>query len=325
MKAVVCRELGPPSNLRIEEVEPQSLQADEVRVRIKAAGINFPDVLMAAGGYQLKPELPFTPGMEAAGNIIELGAAISEWKVGDRVLVKKRYGAFAEQVVLPVADLKAIPGPFDYAEAAAFSVAYFTAYHCLVVRGNLQPGETLLVHGATGGVGLAAVEIGKYLGATVIATGGRDDKLEVVKSLGADHVINYETSEFRQIVNDLTDSQGADVIYDPVGGAVFEQSLRCISWGGRLLVIGFTSGKYGNLPANYALLKGCSVIGCRAGEYGRHYPTEGAQAMAEFLKLANDGVFHPYISHKIPFPEIADAMQVLLDREVIGKVVMTFG
>ncbi len=324
MRRLICRELGPPELLQIEEAPVPEPAAGEVRVRVRAGGLNFPDALMARGGYQLKPPLPFTPGMEAAGDISALGDGVQGWRLGDRVIVKKRFGAFAEQVVLPAADLRALPRAFDYAEAAAFSVAYMTAYHGLVARGDLKAGEVALVHGATGGVGLAAVELAKHLGATVIATGGSDRKLQVVKDYGADHVINYETGEFRDRVNELTDGRGADVIYDPVGGAVFEQSLRCIAWRGRLLVIGFTSGGYGKLPANYALLKGCTVLGCRAGEFGRQDPAAGAAAEDAVSRMAEAGVFHPHISHRLPFERAADAFQLLLDRQVVGKAVLTF-
>jgi NADPH2:quinone reductase len=323
-RAIVCRELGPPEKLQVADLEPGPLAADDVRVRLRAAAINFPDILMAAGEYQLKPELPFTPGMEGAGDILAVGKNVRDWQVGDKVIIKKRFGVFAEQADLPALDVRPIPSPFDYDEAAAFSVAYFTAFHCLTVRGKLMEGETLLVHGATGGVGMAAVEVGKMLGATVIATGGSDKKLAVVKAFGADHVINYQREDIREIVNALTDGNGADVIYDPVGGAAFEQSLRCIAWGGRLLVIGFTSGEHAKLPANYALLKGCSVIGCRAGEYGRHYPDVHVQTVKELSRLAEDGAFHPHISHRIPFPNIVEACDVLRDRQVIGRAIMTF-
>ncbi len=324
IKAAIVRELGPPETVRIESFPAPVPGEGEAVVRIRAAAVNFPDVLMAAGGYQLKPELPFVPGMEAAGDVIAVGDDVTGWQPGDRVIVKKRFGAFAGQVTLPAKDLQAIPKPFDYDEAAAYSVAYGTAYHALAVRGDLKAGEVLLVHGATGGVGMAAVELGKHTGATVIATGGRDDKLDVVKRYGADHVINYETEDVREAVNGLTDGRGADVIYDPVGGPIFETSLRCIAWGGRLLVIGFTSGGYGNLPANYALLKGCAVIGCRAGEYARHNPDVGARSAAELRALADAGVCHPHISHRLPLDRIADSYRLLLDREVIGKVVLTF-
>jgi NADPH2:quinone reductase len=323
-RAIVCRELGPPEKLQVAEIEVGPLAADDVRVRIRAAAINFPDILMAAGQYQFKPELPFTPGMEGAGDIIAVGKNVIDWQVADKVIVKKRFGVFAEQVDLPAADVRPIPSPFDYDEAAAFSVAYFTALHCLTVRGKLKEEETLLVHGATGGVGMAAVEVGKMLGAMVIATGGSDEKLAVVKAFGADHVINYQNEDIRDTVNALTNGDGANVIYDPVGGKAFEQSLRCIAWGGRILVIGFTSGEHAKLPANYALLKGCSVIGCRAGEFGRHYPDVHDRTITELSQLAEDGAFHPHISHRIPFPNIVEACDVLRDRRVIGRAVMTF-
>jgi NADPH2:quinone reductase len=241
-KAVVCRELGPPEALRLETFASKPLASGQVRVAVRAAGINFPDILMAAGDYQLKPELPFTPGMEAAGDVVEVESTAKGVSVGDRVIVKMRHGAYADEAVVAPSQLTRLPSSFDYAEGATFLAAHGTAYHGLVDRGQLQPGEVLLVHGAGGGVGLAAVEMGKMLGGTVIAAASSEDKLAVAQARGADHLVLYGREPFRDAVKRLTEGRGADVVFDPVGGAVFEESVRCIAWGARLLVIGFTGG-----------------------------------------------------------------------------------
>jgi NADPH2:quinone reductase len=243
-------------------------------------------------------------------------------------MIGTRYGGFCEALNVPVANVTALPEVMNYAAGASWKTAYQTAYVALVPRGNLQPGETLLVHGATGGVGMAAVDLGKQLGATVIATGGRDDKLAVVRKRGADHVLNYTLPDgrlggFRQQVKDLTDGRGADVIYDPVGGDVFDESMRCINWNGRILSIGFTSGRWPLAAVNHILIKQISVIGVRAGEYGRRDPEKGAVVEAELLRLATSGALQPYVCAGLPLEQAVAAMQMLENREVIGKVVVT--
>jgi NADPH2:quinone reductase len=324
MQQVIVRKLGKPAQaLLVEEVETPQPRADEALVRMRAGAINFPDILMTEHKYQFKPPLPFIPGTEGAGDIIAVGDDFQGFALGDRVVVKKRYGIFAECVTANLEHLLAIPKPFDYAQAAAFSVIYNTAYNALVVRGKIQAGERLLVLGAAGGVGMAAVELGVHLGADVIAVAGDDSKLAVTRDYGAAHCINYETEDLHARVMALTDGHGADVIYDPVGGAVFEQALRCCAWQGRLLVIGFTSGGYGQIKTNYPLLKGCSVIGCRAGEWGRNFPEAGAAQRQAVIAMANDGVFHPHISHRVPLEDISDAYALLSDRKVVGKAVVT--
>src|ERR1700716_4768801 len=241
-KAVVCRELGPPESLRLETFASAPLTPGRVRVAIHAAGINFPDILMAAGEYQLKPELPFTPGVEAAGEVSEVSGGVAGVAVGDRVIVKMRHGAYADEAVVMPSQLMPLPSTFDYAEGATFLAAHGTAYHGLIDRAQLPPGEVLLVHGAGGGVGLAAVEMGKMLGATVIAAASSEEKLAVAQRRGADHLVLYGREPFRDAVKRITAGRGADVVFDPVGGEVFENSMRCINWGGRLLGIGFTAG-----------------------------------------------------------------------------------
>src|SRR5690349_22430981 len=273
-KIVVCRELGPPEALRLEEIPSAPLKPGEVRVAVRAAGINFPDVLMAAGDYQLKPPLPFTPGVEAAGDVVEVDGAAKGVAVGDKVIVKMRHGAYCSEAVVTPAQLVPMPSTFDYAEAATFLAGHGTAYHALVDRGQVKPGEVLLVHGAGGGVGLAAVEMGKMLGATVIAAASSEAKLAVAKEKGADHLLLYAREPFRGAVKRITEGRGADVVFDPVGGDILENSLRCIAWGARVLVIGFTGG-IRLARTNLVLIKGASVLGVRAGEAARRNPALG--------------------------------------------------
>ena len=320
-RAVVCRELGPPERLRLEESASRPLRDGEVRVAIRAAGINFPDVLMAAGEYQLKPELPFTPGMEAAGDVVEVSAGVSGVAVGDCMIVKMRHGGFTDEAVVTPAQLTRLPGNFDYAEGATFLAAHGTAHHALVDRGHLMADEVLLVHGAGGGVGLAAVEIGKLLGATVIAAASSEEKLAVAKARGADHLVLYSREPFRDAVKRITDGRGADVVFDPVGGEIFESSLRCINWGARLLVIGFTGG-IGVARTNLVLIKGASVLGVRAGEAARKNPALGKARLRALLQWAEEGRVRPNVSHRLPLEDYATAMRLLIERKAIGRVAL---
>jgi NADPH2:quinone reductase len=319
-KAVVCRELGPPERLRLETFAAAPLKPGEARVAIRAAGINFPDILMAAGEYQLKPELPFTPGMEAAGDVIEVNGAAG-LAIGDKVIVKMRHGAYADEAVVTPSQLAPLPSTFDYAEGATFLAAHGTAYHALIDRGQLRAGEVLLVHGAGGGVGLAAVEIGKMLGATVIAAASSEAKLAVAKARGADHLVLYPREPFRDVVKRLTDGRGADVVFDPVGGEIFENSLRCIAWGARVLVIGFTGG-IGLARTNLVLIKGASVLGVRAGEAARKNPALGEARLKALNEWAEAGTVRPNISHRLPLEDYAQAMRLLIDRKAIGRVAL---
>jgi NADPH:quinone reductase len=319
-KAVVCRELGPPERLRLETFASAPLRAGEVRVAVHAAGINFPDILMAAGEYQLKPELPFTPGVEAAGEVIEVDGA-GGVAVGDRVILKMRHGAYADEIVVAPSQLTPLPLSFDYAEGATFFAAHGTAYHALIDRGQLQAGEVLLVHGAGGGVGLAAVELGKLLGATVIAAASSEEKLAVARAKGADHLVLYGREPFRDVVKRITDGRGADIVFDPVGGEIFENSLRCIAWGARVLVIGFTGG-IGLARTNLLLIKGASVLGVRAGEAVRKNPVLGEVRTEALLAWAEAGKIRPQISHRLPLEDFAPAMRLLIDRKAIGRVVL---
>lgn len=323
-KAVFCRQLGPPEKLRLENFASAALAAGQVRVAIHAAGINFPDILMAAGKYQLKPELPFVPGMEAAGEVIEISRDIAGVAVGDRVIAKLRHGGYADEAIVTPSQLTPLPSTFDYAEGATFLAAHGTAYHALVDRAQIEPGEVLLVHGAGGGVGLAAVEIGKLLGATVIAAASSEEKLAVAQARGADHVVLYGGQPFRDAVKRVTEGRGADVVFDPVGGEVFEQSLRCIAWGARLLVIGFTGG-IGLAKTNLLLIKGASVLGVRAGEAARKNPALGEARIAALMAWAEAGKVRPNISHRLPLEDVAPAMRLLIERKAIGRVALMMG
>jgi NADPH2:quinone reductase len=320
-KAVICRELGPPEKLRLESFVSAPVAQGQVRVAIHAAGINFPDILMAAGEYQLKPELPFTPGMEAAGEVVEVGSDVNGIAVGDKVIVKMRYGAYADEAVVAPTQLTPSPSTFDYAEGATFLAGHGTAYHALIDRGELRPGEVLLVHGAGGGVGLAAVEIGKLLGATVIAAASSEEKLRVAQARGADHVVLHTREPFRDAVKRITDGRGADVVFDPVGGETLENSLRCIAWGARILVIGFTGG-IGLARTNLLLIKGASVLGVRAGEAARRNPALGEVRLKTLLAWAEAGKIRPNVSHRLPLEDYAQAMRLLIDRKAIGRVAL---
>ena len=323
-KRVVCRELGPPEWLRLETFASVPLAGGQVRVAVRAVGINFPDILMAAGEYQLKPELPFTPGVEAAGTVTEIAHGTCGIAVGDRVIARLRHGAYAEEVVVAPSQLTPLPPGFDEAEGATFFAAHGTAYHALVDRAQLQRGEALLVHGAGGGVGLATVEIGKLLGATVIAAASSEEKLAAARSKGADHLILYAREPFRDVVKRITDGRGADVVFDPVGGEVFENSLRCIAWGARILVVGFTGG-IGLARTNLLMIKGASLLGVRAGEAVRKNPALGEVRMKTLLAWAAAGKIRPHISHRLPLEDYAKAMRLLIDRKAIGRVALVMG
>jgi len=299
---------------------------DEILIKVKASSVNFPDYLMAQGKYQHKPDLPFGLGMEGSGVIENIGANINKFSISDEVTFGALgQGAFSDYVLLnqKAVDLK--PTNLSFEQAAAFQTAYLTAYVSLVRRGNLKSGETLLVHGSTGGVGMAAVQLGKYLGAKVIATGTSQEKLEYTKSWGADHVVlthkNNEV-EFKEEVKDLTEGKGADVIYDPVGGDVFDHSIRCINWGGRILIVGFASGRIPNLPINMALIKGFSVIGVRAGEYGRKDPEAGLENNLAIRKICEEGHFNPHICKEFDLEDSINAIKYLSERKLVGKVVI---
>ncbi len=322
MRAVVCDRLGDPSVLKIEERPIPQPGPNDIVVRVGAAAVNFPDVLTVSGDYQHKPDLPFIPGMEGAGTVHAVGTEREDWRAGDKVIFGIRPGAFAEYVrVTPKGRLLKLPDGWSFAEGAGFRVAATTAYHSLIHRAALAKGEVLLVHGASGGVGLAAVQLGKHLGARVIATGGDDRRLAVVRQHGADEVVNYRAADFVAAVKSLTDGKGADVIYDPVGGEVLEKSVRAAAYGARLLVVGFTSGGPSKLMSNHVLIKGLTILGVRAGETLVRLPQRG-YSYEDLPQLAAMGVMRPHISHRFPMDRVADAFRVLLDRQVVGKAVI---
>jgi NADPH2:quinone reductase len=311
-------------NKQVKEPGPK-----EVLVRVKASSVNFPDYLMTQGKYQHKPELPFGMGMEGSGIIEKLGSDVKDFNVSDEITFGALgQGAFSDYLILNERAIDIKPSNLSFSQAAAFQTAYLTAYVSLVRRGNLKQGENLLVHGATGGVGMAAVQLGKYLGAKVIATGTSEEKLNVTKEWGADHIVLTHKEgqvEFREEVKDLTNGLGADVIYDPVGGDVFDHSIRCINWGGRILIVGFASGRIPELPINMALIKGFSVIGVRAGEYGRKNPEAGIENNKAIRDICEKGYFNPYICKEFDLDKAKDAVQFLSQRKLVGKVVITTG
>lgn len=323
MRSMRVHELSEDiSVLKMEDMALPPPRVGEVRLRLKACSINFPDILMVQGKYQFKPQLPFAPGMEGSGIVMALGEGVTQLRIGDEVVAGLRIGGFAEEVNANVEGCRLIPKGMDFVHAAAYPAAYLTAYVALVIRGNLKAGETLLVHGSTGGVGMAAVDMGKLLGATVIATSASDEKLKVVKARGADHVLNV-TRGFREEVKALTGGKGADVVYDPVGGDVFDESVRCIAWNGRLLVIGFTSGRIPSVSVNMPLIKGFSVVGVRAGEYGRRDPEAGRANLQVIDNLAAEGKIKPYVCATFPLERAVEGMAMLQNRQAVGKVVIT--
>ncbi len=323
MRALACDRLSEDlSSLSLQNVELREPGPGEVKLRMLACALNFPDVLMVQGKYQHKPPLPFIPGMEGSGEIVSIGPDVDDFKVGDAVVGGMGQGGLAEEQIVHTQRLRRKPDILTFEEAASVSTVYLTAYVSLVRRGELCVGETLLVHGAAGGVGLAAVDVGKLLGATVIATASSDEKCDIIRTRGADHVINHGDG-FRDQVKEITKGRGVDVIYDPVGGDVFDQSLRCIAWGGRLLVIGFASGRIPSVDANIPLIKGCSIIGVRAGEYGRRDPEKGAENIEQIHKWSEQGKIRPYIGATFPLDQAVEGLRLLQNRQAIGKVVIT--
>jgi len=322
VKAVLCKAYGPPESLVVEEVPSPTPGPGEVVIAVKAASVNFPDVLIIQNKYQFKPPLPFSPGSEVAGLVAAVGDGVTAFKRGDPVLAITTYGAFAEEVKTEARRLLPIPPGMDFATAAAFGLTYATSEHALVDRGQLAAGETLLVLGAAGGVGLAAIEIGKALGARVIAGASTDEKLAVCREHGADDTINYATEDLRERIKALTQGHGADVVYDPVGGPFTEPALRSIAWRGRLLVVGFAAGEIPKIPLNLTLLKGCSIVGVFWGEFTRREPERFAEAMRQLGRWYADGKLKPYVSRTFPLERAAEALTLMAERKVAGKVVL---
>ncbi|TMC62211.1 MAG: NADPH:quinone oxidoreductase family protein [Chloroflexota bacterium] len=322
MKAVLCKEYGPPESLVIEDIPSPRPGKGQVVITVKACGVNFPDTLIIEGKYQFKPALPFSPGGEVSGIVKELGEGVNTVKVGDRVIAFTGWGGFAEEVVTEAAKLIPIPGDIDFATAASFTLVFGTAHHALKDRAHIKPGETLLVLGAAGGVGLASVELGKLMGARVIAAASSDEKLEVCKQHGADDVINYTNEDLRERVKTLTGGNGVDVIVDPLGGNYSEPALRSIAWNGRFLVIGFAAGDIPRIPLNLTLLKGCSIVGVFWGSFTEHEPRHNQENIQELLTWLAQGKLKPHISATYPLERAAGALNDVLNRKVKGKVVL---
>ena len=322
MRAVLCKAYGPPESLVIEDVPDPDCGPGQVRIGVHAVGINFPDCLMIEGKYQFKPEFPFSPGGELSGEILEVGEGVEGVAVGDRVITGGGHGGCAEQIVVPAAGLRPVPAGMPMTTASAWSTTYGTSYHALKQRGELQPGETLLVLGAGGGVGLAAVELGKAMGARVLAAASTEEKRDAAREAGADEVIDYSDGELKEKVKALTDGKGADVIYDPVGGDYFDQCMRCINWKGRVLVVGFVGGEIPRVPINLILLKGCQVVGVFYGAFTGREPEANAQNWRELTAFWEQGAIAPKVSREFAFEETAAALRCLSERQAIGKVVV---
>ncbi|GLO11455.1 oxidoreductase [Pseudomonas putida] len=322
MKAVLCKTLGPARNLVLEDVASPLPKKNEILLDVQAAGVNFPDTLIIEGKYQFQPPLPFSPGGEAAGVVAAVGEKAGAFKVGDRVMALTGWGAFAEQVAVPFYNVLPIPASMDFTTAAAFGMTYGTSMHALRQRGQLQAGETLLVLGASGGVGLAAVEIGKAMGARVIAAASSAEKLAVAKAAGADKLIDYSQASLRDEIKRLTGGQGVDVIYDPVGGELFEQAVRGLAWNGRLLVVGFASGAIPQLAANLVLLKGAAVMGVFWGAFAQRQPEDNAANFRQLFAWHAEGRLKPLVSQTYPLAEAGAAIEKLGQRQAVGKLVV---
>lgn len=325
MRAVLCKAYGPPESLVVEEQPSPQPGPGQVRVGVHACGVNFPDTLIIQGNYQFKPALPFSPGGEVAGVVQALGDGVTGYAVGDRVIAATTWGGYAEEVLAEAGRLIPMPAAMDFPTAAAFTLTYGTSHHALKDRAQLQPGETLLVLGAAGGVGLAAVELGKAMGARVIAAASSDEKLALCTAHGADATINYATEDLRARIKELTGGRGIDVVYDPVGGDLSEPALRSMAWNGRFLVVGFAAGRIPSLPLNLPLLKGCSIVGVFWGAFTRNEPARNAANLQELLLWWSEGRLKPHVSAVYPLERAVDALNDLVQRRVQGKAVLITG
>lgn len=323
MKAVLCKAYGMPETLVVEEVEPLKAGKGQVVISVKGCGVNFMDTLIIQGKYQTRPPLPFSPGSEIAGIVKEVGEGVKSIQVGDRVLTMVGWGGFAEEVVVDASRVIPMPPELDFVTASAFVLAYGTSHHALKDRAQLQRGETLLALGASGGVGLSAVEIGHVMGARVIAAASSDEKLEVCKQYGADAVINYEREDLRERVRELTDGKGINVVYDPVGGKFSEPALRSLSWKGRFLVIGFASGDIPRIPLNLVMLKVISIVGVFWGAFNEREPQRSRENIQELLSWLVEGKIRPNVSATYSLERAPDALYDMMNRKVQGKVVVT--
>lgn len=323
MKAIVCEKYGLPSELVYKEIESPEPGDKDVIVEVKASAINFPDTLIIQGKYQFKPPLPFTPGSDIAGVISKVGSQVKHLKVGDEVFGFVAYGGFAEQVKVNSKQVfPKLPG-MDFSTASSFMMAYGTSYHALKDRAQIKAGETLVVLGAAGGVGLAAVELGHIMGAKVIAAASTNEKLELCKKYGASEVINYNTEDLKNRIKELTDGKGADVIYDPVGGDYSEAALRAMNWNGRFLVVGFAAGDIPKIPLNLALLKGCQIVGVFWGSFAQRFPGENLQNSMELMKLFTEEKIKPHIHKSYPLSDAILALEEMMARKVQGKIVLS--
>jgi NADPH:quinone reductase len=322
MKAIVCKELGPPEKLVYEDVPSPPLRPNEVRIKVRAAGVNFPDTLIIQGRYQLRADPPFTPGAEVAGEVLEAGDKIKHVRAGDRVAAIVPHGGYAEEVVAPGDTVLPLPKEMGFEAAAAFPLVYGTSMHALTQRAALRAGETLLVLGAAGGVGLSAVQLGKLMGARVIAAASSDDKLALCREHGADDLVNYADTSLKEAVKKLTRGQGADVIYDPVGGRLAQDCLSCLAWNGRYLVIGFASGDIPEIAANRLLLKGASAVGVFWGAFVARQAKDNFENFERLFAWQAEGKLTPHVSRAYPLKDAAQALNDMLARRVTGKVVL---
>lgn len=330
MRAIVTERFGGPEAVALHDDWPEPTPGPgQVKVRLAARAVQYVDVLMVAGKYQFRPEPPFVPGGEASGEIVGLGDGVEGWSVGDQVMSRHSPGGFAEFGVCDVAELAPKPAAFTMEQAAGFRSAYATAYHTLVQRGSVQAGETLVVLGAAGGIGLAAIQMGKALGARVIAVSSTPEKQAATLEAGADEAIDYgpptdgNPGRFRETIKEMTDGRGADAFWDPLGGWAFEECTRCIAWGGRILILGFLAGAPALAKTNHLLIKGASAIGCRLGGLNDYEPDVAAANMKALVELADAGKLNPLVSKTLPLANAADALQMLIDRSAIGKIVLT--
>jgi NADPH:quinone reductase len=323
MKAIRCAAYGPPESLRLEEIPSPQLRAGQALVRVRAAGVNFVDALCMQGTYQIKPPLPFIPGMEVAGVVTAVADGVMSVRPGDRVAGMTGIGGgYAEEAAIAADRLVLLPDAMDFATGAGFMLTYCTSLYALENRGHLQTGETLLVLGAAGGVGLAAVDLGKAMGARVIAAASSADKLEKCRAMGAAEIINYETEDLKERVRELTQGAGADVIYDPVGGQYAEPALRASAWKGRYLVVGFANGAIPRMPLNLTLLKGCEIVGVDWGQFSARFAGEAARVLTRLMRLFAEGAITPCVTQTYPLARAGDALRDLLSRRVIGKAVL---
>jgi NADPH2:quinone reductase len=311
-----------PNQLELQDVPSPKPKAGEVLIQVKTASVNFPDTLIIQGLYQFKPPVPFTPGSDVAGVVLEVGEGVKHVKKGDAVFGTTLFGAFAEQVVVPASNCFPKPPMLEDGVAASFMIAYGTSYHALKDRANIQEGETLLVLGAAGGVGLSAVEMGALVGATVIAAASTDEKLELCKKYGATHTINYTKEDLKKRTKELTGGKGVDVIYDPVGGSYSEAALRAMAWNGRFLVVGFATGDIPKIPLNLPLLKGCQVVGVFWGSFAQRFPKQNMANVMQMLQWYGIGKIKPHIDKRYALADAPKALEAIMKREVKGKVVI---